>query len=185
CNRFVDSLKQYMNDEQQAIDDLVIAPDDPRVVRSLDSALSDRSVALLYSWREACDVEMEQIFEAVAWAVPNLQVENVALIGHSLSRGVDAVGVPEGFGGRKSQRASEATDSGYRQLVAGIQSSLAESARASDSFARWVDEFCEIPAIRAAREKERLQVLGLFYSAVSGSFAAYDLQRRTFQTLGG
>ncbi len=60
---------------------LVVAHNDTRLIRTLESALPDESAVVLEVSQESWD--FDQLGEAIEWAMMNGDLQNLVLVGHS------------------------------------------------------------------------------------------------------
>ena len=175
-NQHIESLETNFAEANTAIEWLVIAHNDSRMVRSLSRALSGQSAAVLEVSQDTWDFDGHELPETIEWALQQVAVKNLVLAGHSQA------------GGRASRASLAAPDKGAEQanhdrLIAGVQRWNAQNRDAQKKFASQVRRMTQIPVVHSRWANGELAVYGLFYRAESGLFLSYDAEQDDFQPL--
>ncbi len=176
-NPFIAALETVFGEATKPIEWLVIAHNDPRMLRSLSSALTGESAAVVEISQDAWDFEGKHLPETIEWALQQGAIKNLVLVGNSQAGGSES---------RAALVASEATNGGqdgYAKLLAGVQRNNARNHQAQERFAAHVQQMSQIPVLHNRWSSGELAVCGLFYRAESGLFLAYDADADTFHPL--
>ena len=168
ANTHIESLEAVFSESKTAIEWLVIAHNDSRMMRSLSDALSRESAAVLEVSQDTWDFGGDELPEAIEWALRQGKVKNVVLVGHSQAGGSAS---------RASLVASTTKAeirSGNERLIAGVQLANAHNRDAQARFALLVRQMSQIPVVHSRCANGELATYGLFYRAESGLFLAYN-----------
>ena len=174
ANPHVSVLDAAVRDAAKSVEWLVIAHNDPRMLQSLNMALTN--AAILEISQDTWDFENGPLAEALEWALEELPLKNVMLVGNSQSEGGEC----------RAEMASEAAKPaghGYERLIAGVQSRSARNRGAQQRFEDHVRSMKRVPTLRDRSAAGDLAVHTLFYRAESGLFLAYDADAQIFRPL--
>ncbi len=174
-NRFVEQLHELTRHEpQQSIDSLVIAHDDPHMMRGLAEATSDSAAALIPWPQRDWDAADGNLSETIDWVVRRLEVKGVILVAHSR-------------GGTPWQRMGSLGDGAWKgrtnRLLARASTAQEDLQHAKDLVRQRVQQLCELPSVSRGIASGELLLNGLLYVAESGLFLIYDADCDDFRAL--
>jgi carbonic anhydrase len=181
-NHYIDELRQSLQRNRRAAADwLVVAHDDARVLTQLDAAFPESVLAVLVVPQGRWQADAEKMSEAVEWAVEELGVQGVLLIGHSQG------GVTEEpvrlLGGRALAKGAGDPPPACAPLTDRVKSAQSRAARVQEHFAEQVERLSRMPVIESRLIRNQMQLHGLFYRGESGTFCLYDRRQRRFRAL--
>jgi carbonic anhydrase len=181
-NPYLDELRRSLQrTRRDAVDWLVVAHDDARVLTQLDAAFPESVLAVLAVPQARWQADAEMMHEVVEWAVEELGVKGVLLVGHSQG------GVPDEpvklLGGRARANGAGAPAPSCAPLTERVKSAQLRAARVQEQFAEQVERLSRTPVIESRLLRRQMQLHGLFYRGESGTFCLYDRRQRRFQPL--
>lgn len=176
-NPHIAALETVFTDVTKPVEWLVIAHNDPQMLRSLSSALTGESAAVLQVSQDTWDFEDGNLAEAIEWALQQDHLKNVLLAGSSQAGG------SESRASLVSSKTPQGGKDGYARLLAGVHFNNARNRAAQERFAGHVQRMSQIPVVHNRLSNGELAVYGLFYRTDSGLFAAYDAEAGTFRAL--
>lgn len=179
-NQHIDSLKDQLNQiGSSQLDYLIIAHPDHQMLGQLKQAFEKSSIAVIALPQNFWCMEDTEVSELIDWAVGQLNVQGILLVGHSQG------GTPKDnlqvcpAGNIERNGASNRFNSLFEQVEAS-QQCVRENEK------HFVNELKSLQKQKmiesgSLRKKDLLQ--GLFYRAESGVFCLYDLKNDAFQAL--
>ena len=178
-NPHIEALEMILDEAPTPVEWLVIAHNDPQMLRSLSSALSGQSAAVLEVSEDTWDLSGQELSETIQWALERCEINNLVVVGHSQTGGV---GSQASFVAAQTELETE-FESGHNRLIAGVQRANARNRAAQERFARQVQQMLQIPIVDDRCSKGELTVCALFYRAESGLFLTYNASADTFHAL--
>jgi hypothetical protein len=182
ANPYITQIRQSLQQTQAvAIDWLVLAHNDAQLLSELDEAFPESALAVIALPQNRWQSEDELLTEVVDWAVCELGVKGVVMVGHSQG------GMPEQqvklLGGKvkTSKPATTATNS----LLERLKQAQLHSLSTQYYFAEQIERLRRATVIENRLTQNQMQLRGLFYRGESGTFCVYDQQRRDFKPLFG
>lgn len=161
----------YSPERRDAIDTLVIAHDDPRLVELLEQLLPPEHTATLAIPQGHWDFRDPALAELVACAVRELPAKNLLLVAHSQG------GDPEHPHG---ERWNLPTGGDPRTRIRRWRSQVAQ---AEAHFVEQLARLAEVPVADGRAVAGSLRLEGVLYRAEAGAFVAYDRARGEFRCL--
>ena len=184
ANPYIEQLRQSLQQTRPvAVDWLVLAHNDQQLLARLDEAFPDSALAVIALPQHHWQVEDESMTEVVEWAIRELGVKGVLLVGHSQSE--EAEESIKLLGGKVKALTSNGTGSfsNANPLLERIRKVQARATRLQQQLAIQLDKLSRMTLIQSRLLRRQLQLHGLFYRAESGVFYVYDEQRRDFRPL--
>lgn len=173
----IEALESVFSKASKPVEWLVIAHNDAQMLRSLSSALTGESAAVLEVSQDNWNFQDKQLPEAIEWTLQRGEIRNLVLVGNSHAGGSEC---------RASMFASEATNGNqfdYAKLIAGVEHDNTRNRDAQKRFAAHVQQMLRIPVVHNHWSNGELQVYGLFYRAENGLFLAYNVDVDAFRPL--
>lgn len=177
-NPILTRLKHALDAQSSSCDWLVLAHNDPVMLRAVSDAMGGDSATTFPTTHDELD-DAEWLGDAIAWASETDGFKKLLIVGSS------DVCEPTSSGGGaivNSEMQQEPTQSNYDRLVnnaAAVHRNLEE---AKKSFASQVRGLCENATLGAAL-RHGLQVHALFYVCQSGAFLKLDVEKGTYELL--
>lgn len=182
-NPYIHQIRRTLQQHQPgAVDWLVLAHNDSQLLSRVDEAFSDSLLAVIALPQSRWQLDEQRIGEAVDWAIQELGVKGVLLVGHSQGE------VPEDtvrlLGGKvkTSRRQTELTVKS-QPLFDRVRKTQLRAESLQRQLAGQVEKLCRLTVVQTHMIRHQLQLHGLFYRAESDVFYAYDLQQRNFRPL--
>jgi len=179
ANPYIEQLKDKSTQDVPQVDYLIIAHPDDRMVTALKSAFSEYQLAILtipqFGWDMSGDAEQE----VVQWAVEELNVKGVLLVGHSQG-GFPNEQVQLFNGSSDRQSASGRQGNPLLERVRQAQAALVKS---EQHFVDQLQGLVSLPSLSEKTLRDPSWIQGLFYRAESGIFCLVDPQSGSFQAL--
>lgn len=176
-NPHIAALEPAFAKSARPIEWLVIAHSDPRLIKSLSSALAGHSAAVLELPQKQWDFDGDDFSETVEWAMRKGDIQIMVLVGSSQSgsatRGVSL----------RATRSKGQVEDGYAALLERVQRHLARVSDVQHEFAGHVQQLSRLPVVHSRWASQQLEVCGLFYRAEAGLFLYYDPQADKFAPL--
>ncbi|QDU89100.1 hypothetical protein Pla175_24860 [Pirellulimonas nuda] len=173
-NRLVQNLKKVVQQADRSITWAVFADDDPLMLRRLGEALGKESAAIIPAPQNLWSCGGHALEDAVVWAINELAVVSVVLVGSS------AAGVPVSdpiLAGRAAADESENT------LLASVRASERKRRLAQEDFSQQVQSLVNVHEVGHRVARGSLALHCLFYRAESGVFTAFDPRDGSFRAL--
>ncbi|TWU29994.1 hypothetical protein [Bythopirellula polymerisocia] len=170
---FVDSRFEILDNSSASIETLVIALDDPYLIRCLRESLSNESAALLPISEDSLNQDGQSLAQEIERALHKLDLSSIVFVGHSMSRWACRKGVSSSTGGNGD----------FSSVISGVKHFQSQSQESQKRFVSQFQQLAEIPVIASRVNCEELAISGLFYRAESGLFLAYDPALDQFQPL--
>jgi carbonic anhydrase len=175
ANPYIHQIRRSLQQAQHvAVDWLVLAHNDARMLKQLDEAFSGGVMAVIALPQGGWQVDDKAMTEAVEWAVEELGVKGVLLVGHSQG------GAPEGpvklLGGKSGGLTGGRPAAAPCSLIDRIKSAQSRAAHVQSQFAEQVERLSRLI-------RNQVQLHGLFYRGESGVFCVYDRRQRSFRPL--
>lgn len=178
ANPYIHQIRQSLSHTKPvAVDWLVLAHNDKQLLTQLDEAFLDSLLAVIALPPSRLQVQDERLTELVEWAVAELNVKGVLLVGHSQGEGPEAQVTL--LGGRAKTLRLNSGESSSNSLLERLTKAQQQAVRVQEQLAEQIDWLSRLTVI----EQERIQLHGLFYRAESGIFYAYDQSQRSFKPL--
>ncbi len=184
ANPYIAQIRQQLATcSDLKVDWLVIAHRDERMLVQLGEAFPNNALAVIALPQECWAMDDESVEEVVKWALDELQVQGIVLVGHS--QGGTPMGQVQLLGGKvKSQ-----TDAEVESLSA--PNSLIERVRQAQSlvegcethFQDQLEKLSLHSPVEQRLMRNQIRLQGLFYRAESGVFCLYHRRTGTFQAL--
>lgn len=173
-NLLIQRMKEVCLPTDVPISWVVLADDDPVMLRRLAGALQ-REAGVIFPIPQALwDAGDDLLKEAILWLVGERGIGNLVLVGNSA--GGVAVSEPIVAG---QPAWSESTD----ELITRVNRAQRLRAQVEERFATQVNSLFATPEIEVAVARGTLRMHALYYRAESGVFAAYDPQASSFRVL--
>jgi carbonic anhydrase len=174
------SLKEQMKaSECQSLDFLILAHPDEAMISQLKVAFAKRSIAVIALPQIAWDMASAEIEELTDWAVNELRVGGLLLVGHSQggtpNASIQIYPVQTKQLGSGTNRVTSLLD-----RMRASQASVKENER---HFVGQLKQLGSVPAAKACSVGNGSFVEGLFYRAESGVFCRYDQAEQSFRAL--
>lgn len=182
ANPYIYQLQQTLQrDQPAAIDWLVLAHHDSQLLSRLDKAFPDSVVAVIALPQSRWQFEEQWIAETVEWALAELRVQGLLLIGHSQSE-VDTEPIKL-LGGpfRRTDRTD--THASSFSLLDKSRKVQARIEILQQQLTGQLEKLCHLRGVQTRLTHQQLQMHALFYRAESGLFYAYDLEQEKFNPL--
>lgn len=176
-NPYLSGLQDSFERDRKNVDWLVIAHDDPSMVRCLSQVVGNKA-AMLQVPQHRWGSEAGAIADVVEWSVKQAGATQLLLVGHS--QGVTEL--PAASEGA-SMGTEDSTESGYVRLLGGVRRAQEQTRRSKEQFAQHVDRLCQIQELREAIAAGQTQLHTLFYISQTGMFWRFDVANRTFTPL--
>lgn len=184
ANPYIHKLRRSLQQTRPvAVDWLVLADNDTQLLKHLDEAFPGSMLAVIALPQSRWQMDDQIVAEAVEWAVDELGVKGVLLVGHSQG------GAPEEpvklLGGKAkaitNHGGGPAAASG--SLIDRVKGAQSRAARVQTQFAQQVHNLSQMAALRGRLTRNQVQLHGLFYRGESGIFCVYDRRQRSFRPL--
>ncbi len=179
---YLASLQSLFEDRQPTLQWLVIAHNDPALVRRLSEVVDNESAAMLQIPQSSWDLDRGDLPVAVKWSIDVARAERLLLVGHS-----QAAPQPESASWIGDElvavEPADSLQSSYQRLLGGANQVQHEIQQSKDHFAAQVAHLCEIEEVQRALAEGRLQLHALFYVSQGGTFLLFDLVTQTFKPL--
>ncbi len=189
-NPYTEKLKAICARGISEADYLIIAHPDNRMLESLKQSLGGKKLVVMTVPQSSWAMEDESEQELVQWAIEELKVKNVLLVGHSQG------GVPDeqvqffdtsstDRQSREDQTAATQPESANRihSLLARVQNAQQGAFDCQQHFVEQLQYLLNLPAVVNHGKQNTALVQGLFYRAESGVFCSYDSKRQSFRAL--
>ena len=176
-NKHIRALEQILASKGSTVHWLVIAHDDPPMIRSLTAALPRDSAALLRVSQDAWDLDGGSLPEAIEWALHETAIENLVLVGHSCADGSNRLS--------PSEIGRDASPGSYGRLAGGVRRHNEQVWETQQRFAAQMRQLAEIPVVHSRRSHGELTVYGLYYRSENDVFLTYDVEHGTCRPLVG
>ena len=179
-NSCLESLKaQLKSSACDSLDFLILAHPDEPMIAQLKLAFAKRAIAVVALPQISWDMSSPQIEELTDWAVNELKVGGMLLVGHSQG------GTPNAsiqICPVESEESKGLTNR-VASLLDRMQSSQACVKENEGHFVQQLKQLGEAPVVQACSVRNGSFVEGLFYRAESGVFCRYDQAKQTFKAL--
>lgn len=179
---YLASLQSLFEDKPPTLQWLVIAHNDPALIRRLSEVVDDESAAMLQIPQSSWDLEAEDLPVAVKWSIDVARVERLLLVGHSQAapQGESASWIGDDLA---TVEPADSLQSSYQRLLGGANQVQHAIQQSKDHFAAQVSHLCEIEEVQRALVEGRLKLHTLFYVSQGGTFLLFDLVTQTFRPL--
>lgn len=179
----IESLQVVIEQVNEPLDWLVVAHNDPRMLKSLSRAMHGKSAAILEVSQDTWDFSAGPLSDTIRWSLEQGRVRNILIVGHSMASGsscrISLVGETAG-------KADNATVSdSYARLLEGVQRNNERNRTAQTNFASHVLRVMRLVETTPLQSSENGAVCGLFYRADCDLFLKYNPDSNEFQTLAG
>jgi len=179
-NVYIDRLQAQLTNVDASIDYLVIAHPDQAMLRALQGAFSDSTMAVVTLPQDSWAMDDKTQQEIVQWAVNELNVRGVLLVGHSQG------GTPNDLvclmnAGQPSQPVEPVNR--VASLFERARQSHARVAQCESHFASQLEKLRNQPAIVARGLRDSALIQGLFYRVEGGLFCAFNPETQSFAGL--
>ena len=178
-NPHIESLRPVLLDTVNPVEWLVIAHNDPQLLRSFDAAFSGCSAAVLQLSQDSWEFGKSHLSEAISWALREHRVRKLLLVGHLRVCGTPsrATLVTPGVDGRGDAPV------GYSRLVAGARFTSLRNRDGQSRFSQLFNQLTEIPIVQDTLLRGDLVVRGLVYRAEDGMFLEYDKENEEYHSI--
>lgn len=170
-NPYVAALIQAFQETPVALEYLVIAHTDARLVNAISSALTGHASAILEVPQGRWAFGDSDLSKALKWAVENLAIEHLVLVGSS--------GGPNAQSRVTLTTNDESAPSGFEKMVLGAQRVQAQAKAAQEWFASKNVELKQ-QVVQNHFPNGGPEVQGLIYRPESGVFLRYDSESDTY-----
>lgn len=177
ANPYINIIRLTMGRTQKTEADwLILTHNDPQLLARLNGAFPDNKVAMLPLPQNCWHRNNKMMAEVVAWAMRELNVKGVLLVGHSQG------GAPEEkiWPAARNQTKRLSASSSFIERVTNAQSQVA---RAQAYFTEQAESLSRTVAIESQLTQKNVPFYGLFYRGESDAFLAYDRRQRSFKLL--
>lgn len=179
-NPCLDSLKEQLNvSECQSLDFLILAHPDEVMITQLKLAFARRAIAVVALPQISWDMASVQIEGLTNWAVNELKVGGLLLVGHSQG------GTPNASIQICPVEPDESANATNRvaSLLDRMRASQACVKENESHFVQQLMQLGDAPAVQSCSVRNGSFVEGLFYRAESGVFCRYDHTEQSFKAL--
>ncbi len=180
----VHNLRSRIGQRNHAqVDYLVIAHNDAGAIDQLKQAFRDNTLAVVVSPQGFWGMDDESDHDLVHWAITELRVKGILLVGHSRGGTPDdqfqlvSDTTPEGPAEQSANR------QGCDALWQRIRHAEARVARCEQHFAKHLECLRNQANVESRRASRPVPVQGLFYRAECGVFCLYDSATGAFQAV--
>lgn len=177
ANPYINSIRLTLGRTQKTEADwLILAHNDPQLLARLNSAFPDNKVAMLPLPQTCWHRNNKMMAEVAAWAIRELNVKGVLLVGHSQG------GAPEEkiWPAARNQTRRLSASSSFIERVTNAQIQVAH---AQAHFMEQAESLSRTVAIESQLTQKQTSFYGLFYRGESDAFFAYDRRQRSFNPL--
>jgi carbonic anhydrase len=181
-NTYVDHLQALSDSQQTTLDWLVIAHNDPAMVRRVAEVVGSDTTAILEIPQADWDLEGDKTTEAIQWAIEAGEVKHLLLVGHS--KAITNQNPPSGLGDTTSTGDQYPTKATSQRLFDGVKRVHDQTQLSKAEFAEQVTKLCEIESVQDGIASGQLQLHALFYLAQCGTFLVFDIPSQEYRTLG-
>lgn len=181
-NPYVASVSDLFNEDQIALEWMVIGHTDTLMLRRVSEVIDNPSSAMLQVPQGDWDFADGDLPEAVRWSLQEAELQNLVLVGHSKAELLDQVASRCGQSAAADSQASAECGS-VNRLFAGAQRVQQETERAKRDFQDHVMQLLEVAEVKSAVLAGTLKVHALFYIAQSGCFLTFDPVEQTFSPI--
>lgn len=183
-NPYIHKIRQSLSRAQPlAVDWLVLSHNDTQMLAQLEEAFPDSVLAVLTLPPNRLQPVDDRLIELVEWAIAELGIKGVMLVGHSQQEMFEEqVKLLGGEARRMSHRDVESLAS-YPSFLDRLKAAQQQTAMMQDYVATLIDNLSQITLKQGHQLCTQIRLRGLFYRAESGIFYAYDQQRRSFTAL--
>lgn len=171
----------WLDQDRTTIQWLVIAHDDPTMVRQMSGVIDRAASAVLPIAQCEWDFGDEHLGQAVRWSLDVAGIEHLLLLGHSQTGPEQAADASDSWLRREADAPVEQT--GFHRLFDGARRTQEQLQTSKRQFAQQVAQLLEIESVQRAILAEKLQVHTLFYVAHSGSFLRFRTEDQAFLPL--
>lgn len=177
ANPYINNIRLILGQTQKTeVDWLIVTHNNPQLLARLNGAFPDSTAAILPLPQNCWHRNNKMMAEVVAWAIRELKVKGVLLVGHSRG-GVHEEKVRAAT--RNQTKRLPATDSFTERVKnAQIQVALAQS-----HFLEQAESLSRTAVIESQLAQTHTHFYGLFYREESDAFFAYDRRQRSFKPL--
>ncbi len=173
-NPHIIKLKHVIGRASSRISWAVFADDDPVLLRRLSQALKEESAAIVPAAQFQWDRDEDTLEDAVVWAIEELSVDTLVLVGNS------AAGVTATEPILAGQAGAGEAEQGFLESV---RAATKKRRLAEEHFLKQVQYLLAVPEISDRLTRESLDLHFLFYRAESGVFVAHDPRDGSFYAL--
>ncbi len=178
ANPYIHQIRQSLSHTQPlAVDWLVLAHNDTQLLAQLDEAFPDNVLAVVALPPNRLQIDDARVTELVEWAIAELGVKGVLLVGHSHAESPEAQ--IQLLGGKAKTLARNEGESSSNSLMERLKKAQIQAARMQEQVAEQIERLSRLTAMW----REQIQFHGLFYRAESGIFYAYDQHQHSFKPL--
>lgn len=183
-NPYIHKIRQSLSCAQPlAVDWLVLSHNDTQMLAQLEEAFPDAVLAVLSLPPNRLQTVDEKLIELVEWAVAELGIKGVMLVGHSQQEMFEEqVKLLGSKASRMSPREVESLVS-YPSFLDRMKAAQQQAAMMQEYVANLIDNLSQITLKHGHKLCAQIRLHGLFYRAESGIFYAYDQQQRSFTAL--
>lgn len=176
-NPYINNIRLTLGQNQKTEADwLILTHNDPQLLARLNGTFPDSTVAMLPLPQNCWHRNNKMMAEVVAWAIRELNVKGVLLVGHSQG------GAPEEkiWPASRNQTKRLSASSSFTERVKNAQIQVAH---AQAHFMEQAESLSRTVAIESQLTQKQTPFYGLFYRGESDAFLAYDRRQRSFKPL--
>ncbi|MBL8206779.1 MAG: hypothetical protein JNM09_21280 [Blastocatellia bacterium] len=184
ANPYIHQIRQSLKYTQPvAVDWLVLAHNDTQLLAQLDEAFPESVLAVLALPQHRLQMNDALMAELVEWAIAELGVKGVLLVGHSQGE------LPEAqvklLGGKVKTQTRNWDDplTASNSLLDRLMKGQLQATRLQDQLAEQMERLSQMEVVQNHQFRDQIQLHGLFYRQESGIFYAYDQRQRGFKPL--
>ena len=174
--------EQLRRPRQTAIEWLVIAHDDSRMLDQLRSALGGAGMAVVALPQSLWGCECESIKSIADWAISELNLKGILLVGHSQS-GICENTVQVVTGGETEPASTTSPVNRVSSLFSRVQQAQSRIASCERHFRRHLEQLIQMAGGPSNTSAPEVELRGLFYRAESGVFCSCDVVSGSFRPL--
>ncbi len=179
----IERLQQQLKQPNQpAINWLVIAHDDSRMLDQLRSAVGQSGMVVVALPQSLWGGEYESLQEIAQWATSQLQLKGILLVGHSQS-GICENTVQVVTGPANDEDSKARPMNRVSSLFSRVQEAQARVASCERHFRNHLEQLIQLAGGPVDSSSAEVELRGLFYRAESGVFCAYDVVNGNFRPL--
>jgi hypothetical protein len=183
-NPYINQIRRTLQQIRPAsVDWLVLAHDDAYMLNQLDEAFPESVLAVIALSQHLWPREEERLAEALDWAIRELRVKGVMLVGHSQG-GIPADPVRLLGGKARPVPGSKATaGASSSSPLDPLKWAQSQSLSVQNYVEGQMERLSRLAGLEPHPARQQVPLHGLFYRAESGIFNVYDWRQRVFRPL--
>ena len=168
---YVEQIQELINENHSKVESLVLAHNNPNLIRRLSAAFADEPVALIDLPQDQWQLDQGELLEAIRWATLEGGIERIVLVGDT----------SVAFKGESPLGAYNASNRGTPITLA--RKANARRQQALSQFQEKVKQLRAALEVSDAMPVGSVKIEGLFYRAEADLFTVYVEKKDTFVLL--